>query len=70
MKTKGIYLRIDDTTQIAMNLLANELGIATGKKVSANAALWALFLECRPKIAEHAKELKKQQQTSNGKNDK
>ncbi len=53
------YLRIDTRTQIVVNLIATEITSETGKKLSANKALWRFIESCRPDLSERAKELAK-----------
>lgn len=66
MPEGNVYLRIDKRTQKAMNLLASEYVASTGKKISANTALWMLLVECREAIANKADELDKLEKKESG----
>lgn len=50
-------IRIDNTTKAALDILSAEIRLETGKPISQTEAIWRLFEEARPHIADRVREL-------------
>ena len=56
-KAAGSMIRIDNITKAALDILSAEIRLETGKPISQSDAIWKLFEEARPHIADRVKEL-------------
>lgn len=54
---EGGYVRVSDSTKAAINILSGEMQIQTGRKVTADEALWAIINQARPDLAEKVEQV-------------